>query len=498
MSNKKKLAAARVSTLPVRVLTQSREPHTVRSWIIFGLTMAALVVPAVIMFLDISRLGVGICAMVMMLSMIFLKIPIAFSMAIPSMFGLFVLRGPELVKGQLATVPYQEVASWSLSVIPLFMMMGLFMWRAGLTATIFDAARNVVGWMPGGLAVGTNLAGTGLGAVSGSAIGTTYAIARSAIPEMLKAGYSKHLAIGSVIVAGLPGQLIPPSVMMVIYAGIAETPVGPQLLAGVGPGLLVSGMFTIALLVFAWKTAPNHGRSKVTVTARERLMSVVRAWPVPVIILVIIVGMFSGVFTATEAAAFAAFLSLIVAFIWKRKGGAWRAVSEAAVSTISSVGAIFLLLVGVSMLSQMFTLTGISQSFANLVLAMDLNRTGFLLLMMVVYLILGTFMEPLAMMMLTIPVLMPTLVAFDISLLWYGAFSVLMAEIAIVTPPVGILSFIIHKITMEPDVNQGHNISLNDVFKSAWYMVPIAVLVAVVLIFFPAISTWLPDLGAAK
>jgi C4-dicarboxylate transporter, DctM subunit len=224
-------------------------------------------------------------------------------------------------------------------------------------------------------------------------------------------------------------------------------------------------------------------------------MSVLRIWPLPVIVGVIVIGMFSGLFTATEAAAFAVLVAMLVTFIWKRKGGTWRAIAEASVSTIASVGAIFLLLVAVALLSAMFTLTGISEAFAGMVEAANLDRIGFLLVMLVVYLVLGTFMEPLAMMVLTIPILMPTLEMLDISLLWYGAFAVLMGEIAIVSPPVGILSFIIHQMAQEPEVNQGQKITLNDVFAAAFWMLPVAVLVSVILIFFPEISTWLPNLG---
>ena len=467
-----------------------------RSWLVFAITMAVIAGAAVGMFLPVPREVVGILAMVLLLGLLFLKLPIAFAMIIPSLLGMYVLRGEALVWGQLGSVPYSEVASWSLSVIPLFVLMGLLMWRSGLSANIFDAAQKVLGRVPGGLAVGTNLAGTGLAAVSGSTVGTTYALARSSIPEMLKAGYDKRIAVGAVMVAGLPGQLIPPSILLVVYAGIAETPVGPQLLAGVGPGVLVSLCFSIAIMGLAWKLSPG-GRVARKVPINDQLKSLLGIWPLPVIVLVIVVGMFSGVFTATEAAAFSALVAMVITFIWKRKGGAWQAISQASIATIASVGSIFLLLVAVALLSQMFTLTGISEAFAQVVQDANFNRIGFLLVMLGVYLVLGAFMEPLSMMVLTIPILMPTLEVLDISLLWYGVFAVLMGELAVVTPPVGILSFILYQITKEPEVNQGQKIYLNDIFAAALWLLPVAVLVAVILIFFPEIATWLPDMSAA-
>jgi tripartite ATP-independent transporter DctM subunit len=468
------------------------------NWIAFTITMVVLVGSTIAMFMPLVPEAIGVAAIILMLGLIFLRMPIAFAMLLPALLGMYALRGERLVESTMTTLAFGQIANWTLSVVPMFILMGLLLWRAGLTESLYRAGRHWLGWLPGGLAVGTNLAGAGLAAVSGSSVGTTYALARIGIPEMLKAGYDKRLAVGAVIVAGLPGQLIPPSIMLVIYAGIAEVPIGPQLLAGVGPGILVAILFTVMIVGFALKWAPAETEEMraeaARITTKDRLRSALNTWPVPLIMGVIIFGMFSGVFTATEAGAVAALFSLVIAVIWQRKN-ALRAIADASVGTVSSVGAIFLMLVGVEALSRMFTLTGISTGFAELVEHMDLGRVSFLLLMMVVYIILGTFMEPLPMMVLTIPVLMPTLVSLDISLLWYGVFAVFMGELAVVTPPVGILAFIIHQITKEPEVNQGQKITLNDVFNACWWFMPMAIIVTVVLIFFPEIATWLPSLS---
>lgn len=472
------------------------------SWVVFAITMVVVVGSTVAMFLPLVPEAIGLAAIVLMLCLIFLRLPVALAMIVPAFLGMYALRGELLVESMFRTLPYGQVTEWTLSVVPMFILMGLLLWRAGLTESLYVAGRRWLGWMPGGLAVGTNLAGAGLASVSGSSVGTAYALARIGIPEMLKAGYDKRLAIGAVIVAGLPGQLIPPSLMLVIYAGIAEVPIGPQLLAGIGPGILVAVLFTVMIVIFAKRWAPTvameQAQEGVQVTWGDRFRSLAKVWPVPLIIMVIVGGMFSGTFTATEAGAAAAVMSLLITFVWKWGKGPFRAIADASVATVSSVGAIFLMLIGVEALARMFTLTGISTGFAELVEAMDLNRVAFLLMMMVVYIILGTFMEPLTMMVLTIPILMPTLESLEISLLWYGAFAVLMGELAVVTPPVGILAFIIHQITKEPEVNQGQDIRLNDVFKACWWFMPMAILVTVILIFFPEISTWIPDMASGN
>lgn len=478
--------------------TEAAPRDSKRAWATLSITLAVIVVCTIGLFLPFKPQVLGCLACVLMLALIFLRMPVGLAMIVPALLGMYALRGQLLVESTLSTLPFQQVASWTLSVIPMFVLMGLLLWRAGLTESIYVAGKHWLSWLPGGLAVGTNIAGAGLASVSGSSVGTTYALARIGIPEMLKAGYDKRLAIGSVIVAGLPGQLIPPSIMLVIYAGIAEVPIGPQLLAGIGPGVLVAVLFTVMIVIFAKRWAA-YGVVVETEPSSwsDRFSSLLKVWPVPVLIGVVVIGMFSGTFTATEAGAVAALVAIVITLVWKRGGGAWRAVADAAIGTVSSVGAIFLMLIGVEALSRMFTLTGISTGFAELIEQMDLNRVTFLLLMMVVYIILGTFMEPLPMMVLTIPILMPTLLALDISLLWYGAFAVFMGELAVVTPPVGILAFIIHSIAKEPEVNQGQDISMNDVFNACWWFMPMAILVTVIMIFFPEISTALPDLAAS-
>ncbi|GLZ11456.1 hypothetical protein Acsp04_16910 [Actinomadura sp. NBRC 104425] len=485
-----------------------------RSWIVLVLTAAAVVGSTVALFLPLVPEAIGALACALMLVLIFLRMPVAIAMTIPALLGVHALRGWPLVESTLTTLPYQQVANWTLSVVPMFILMGLLLWRAGLTESLYSVGRMWLGWLPGGLAVGTNLAGAGLASVSGSSVGTTYALARIGIPEMLKAGYDRRLAIGSVVVAGLPGQLIPPSIMLVIYAGIAEVPIGPQLLAGIGPGLLVAALFTVMIVLFARRWAGTGAAAEAAARAasgaalgaasapaatwRDRFVGLVSIWPVPLLIVLIVVGMFSGVFTATEAGAVAALVSLLVTLVWRRGSGAWRAVADAATGTVASVGAIFFMLIGVEALSRMLTLTGISNGFAELVEGLNLNRVSFLLLMTVVYVVLGTFMEPLPMMVLTIPILMPTLKALDISLLWYGVFAVFMGELAVVTPPVGILAFIIYSITKDPQVNQGQSISMNDVFRAVWWFMPMAIIVTLVLIFFPQIATFIPGLASGE
>lgn len=485
--------------LPGFVPDPRRRP--LASWLSLTVTMILLIGSTVALFLPLVPQAIGGAACVMMLCLIFLRVPIAIAMILPSLIALYSLRGFLVVESMLTTLAFRQVSSWTLSVVPMFILMGLLLWRAGLTESIFTACRHWVGWMPGGLAVGTNLAGTGLASVSGSTLGTTYAISRMGIPEMLKAGYNKRYAMVAIVGAGLGGQLIPPSLLLVIYAGIAEVPVGPQLLAGIGPGILIAVMVTIMLIVTAalWPrlTVPEGATGDIEpVTWKDRFGSLMRVWPVPVLVALIVWGMFSGVFTATEAGAAAALFALVIALIWKRKDNPFGVVKEAAVGTIASVGAIFLILIGAGALAQMLALSELSPGFARFMESADLSRVQFLLLMMVIYLVLGMFMDTLTMMVLTVPVLLPTLATLEISPIWFGVFVVFMGELGMVTPPIGILSFIIHSIAKEPDVNHGQQVDLKDVFVAVGWVMPLAILVTILLILFPDLVTYIPDMAA--
>jgi C4-dicarboxylate transporter, DctM subunit len=474
-----------------------RRRRPTRSWVLLAIMVAFNVGCVVALMTPMTREGVGLASIGLMLGLIFLRMPVAIAIFFAGLLGLWALRDWKLVESTLATITMSVVDDWTLSVIPMFVLMGFLLWKAGLTDKLFAAGKQWLGWLPGGLAVGTNVAGAGLAAVSGSSVGMTYALTRMSMPEMLKAGYHPRLAIGAIMVAGLPGQLIPPSIMLVIYAGIAEVPVGPQLVAGVLPGILVATMFTLLIVGLAIaRPSLVGGRGRrlqdAAVPWSERFRSLGGTWPIPLVIAVIVVAMFSGVFTATEAGAAAAGLALIIAVVSMRKSRTrWAELRGAAVATVSSIGAIFFMLVGVAVLSRLLSLTGISNGFADFINHLQLDKVEFLIMMTVVYLILGTFMEPLPIMVLTVPILLPTLASLDISLLWFGVFAVFMGEIAILTPPVGILSFIIHTLLRDPSVSNGQKISIGEVFRSVLWFLPMALAVVAILIAFPDLATFL-------
>ncbi len=448
---------------------------------------------------DAGREVKGGLALALMLVLVLMRIPVGISMMLAGLLGIQGVAGAAAVTNTLQTILFRSVASWPLTVLPMFILMGILLWRSGATGRIYDAARVWTGRVPGGLAVTTNLAGAGLAAVSGSTLGITYALGRLGIPEMLRSGYDPRFAAGAVLMAGTGGQLMPPSILMVIYAGVVGTPVGQQLLAGVGPGILLPIGFGITIVLMATlrpELAPRGPR--ITLTMRERMSTTIGAWPIVAVIGIVFGGIFSGVFTATEAGAYGAALAVIITFLFAGPRDGARLFRSGLVETASATAGILLLIAGAGVITRMLTLSGLSRTLATYLEGLTLGRVQFLLLLVLMYLLLGMAIDPMTMVILTVPLLLPALQALDISLLWFGAFIVLLGELAIVTPPVGMLSFVVHKIISDPEVSEGRNVSLVDVFQSVLWFMPPAVIVLVLMIVFPEIVTWLPELSSAR
>lgn len=487
-------------------LTLSHGPATIRRMsrgkpvnrFNFGsfLLIAALVVG---MFAADSSVIAGLAVVSLMVLLIFLGLSVALALIIPSLLGVWAIASLTAATNVMAAVPYTAVSNWSMSVLPMFIFMGMLLNYSGMARSIYHAADVWFRWLPGGIGIGTTAAGAGLSSVSGSSIGMTYTLGRAGIPEMLRAGYDKRMAIGTVIVAGLPGSLIPPSILLLVYAGIAKVPVGEQLLAGVMPGALIAvtfGVFIFALSLIVPRLVGRHGAdaSPKAATWRERFQSLRGTWGIPLILIVLIGGMFSGAFTPTEAGAFAALIALLLCLWYARNDGPLRALGRATIGTVSATGAIFFLLIGAEFLTRVLALTGISTSVMENIVSLGLTPVQFLIVLVPLYLVMGMFFDTLSMMFLTVPVLLPTFAEMGIDPIWFGVFIVLLGELGMITPPVGVIAYVLHALAQDPDVNLGQTITLKDVFTPLLWFFPILLLFLVAMILIPDIATWLPSL----
>ena len=477
---------------------EGRRRSAIPTAIFIVAVLVALAAVGAMLFGDMPKQATGALVVLLSIVLLLMGIPVGVAMLGAAVVGLYALSGSRVVMSTMRSVAYDSADSWSYSVIPMFILMGMLLWKSGLTSTAFEAARRWFGWLPGGLGVATTFAGATLAASSGSTIGITYALGRVSIPEMLKSGYKPQLAVGSVAAAGTLGQIIPPSLLLVVYAGAASVPVGQQLLAGVVPGIMLALAFALMIVMHATldpALAPRVDMS--TITWRMRLQSLVGVVPIMVVVFIVVGGLFAGVFTATESGVFGMLAALVFGVAHQLRLGAsmgsiCRMLRDSAGGTLTGTASVFLLILGVEVLTRAMALSQVPNSLAVLIVELGLGRVELLLILILVYLVLGMFMDTLAMMLLTIPVLLAPLAAVGVDPLWFGVFLVVMAEIGLLTPPLGILSFIVHRIASDPAANLGRSISLATVFKGVAPFAITALLVLVLLILFPDIVTWLP------
>ncbi|WP_127817922.1 TRAP transporter large permease [Microbacterium sp. CPCC 204701] len=444
----------------------------------------------VLMFTVESGIVVGALAFVLLLWLMFLRIPVGLTLGIVGVLGIFILAGGNAASSMLRGSAWTSSASWTLSVIPMFIFMGMIMERSGLGSTVFGAVRALVGRTPAGLAVSTNFAGAAMGAASGSTLGIVYALGRTGIPEMVKAGYDRRFAAGAVLMAGTGGQLIPPSILLVIYAGIAQVPVGQQLMAGVVPGVLIHVAFAFMMVVMVLvrpSLAPRRDGEKLPIG--RRLGAIVGLWPVIVLIAVVLGGLYAGVFTPTEAGAFGALAALVMVGLTKGLKVLGRAVLPAVRDTVIATGGIFLIIIGGDMFGRFMTVTGIPRAFTTWLEDVGAGPVVFMIFVLVLYLLLGTFMDPVPMMLVTVPILLPVAMSVGVNPLIFGVFVVLLGELAVLTPPVGVLVFVVHRIAREAKVPM----TLSEVNQGAAWFYPVTILFALLLILFPDLFLWLPE-----
>ena len=473
------------------------------NWVVLALVAMTVVgISYTILQVSIPSEAKGGLACLLMLILLLIKVPVAVAMGLSGGLGILALGGSTALTNTLGDLPYDATASFTLSVLPMFIFMGIMLWRSGVTSELYLAARHWVGWLPGGLSVTTTVAGAGLASASGSTIGITYALGRIGIPEMLRAGYDRRLAIGSVMVAGTIGQLIPPSIYAVVFAGFAEIAVGPQLLAGILPGILLKLVYALLIIGFVLmrpQLVSKRGREVIgSSTWRDRWEGLASIWVLPALIVLVIGGLYLGVFTATEAGAVGSLGAVVIAAARLGFKDFVKGVVDALRDTVASVGSILFLLMGAAILNRLLALSGAARWFADVIEGAGLGRVGFICMLVLIYLVLGMFMEPISMMLLTVPVLLPVAIAVGIEPMWYGVFFILMAEISILTPPVGILVFITHRLAQDPEVRGDTQITLWDVFQGALWFVPGALFVVALITAFPAIVDFIPNLGAAK
>jgi len=412
-----------------------------------------------------------------------LRVPLAFSMGLVGLFGIGMTIGWPAAFASTAQVVYETGFAYTLSVIPLFILMGNFVARAGLAHELFHAAYTFIGHRRGGLAHATIAACAGFGAICGSSIATAATMSKVAYPSMKKLGYSDALSTGVIAAGGTLGIMIPPSTIMVIYGIITETHIGKLFAAGVIPGILTAILMMVAVVVMTSRD-PEHAPAGEQFTWAERMRALSGIWGVLLLVIIVLGGIYGGVFTATEGAGMGAMGAFL--FALARRTLSVKAVYQVLVESARTTAMLFTLLISATIFANFINYTTMPTDLKDWITHLGLSPIMIVGAMMLIYVILGTVMEELTMVLLTIPLFFPIVVQLGFDPVWFGVLIVMVIQIGLISPPVGMNLFVLN--TLLP------NVSLGTIFRGVWPLVLVLVITLGILLAFPALSLWLPSM----
>jgi len=412
-----------------------------------------------------------------------LRMPLAFAMGLVGFGGIALTRGLHPALASTAQVVYETGFAYTLSVIPLFILMGNFVARAGLAHELFQAAYAFIGHLRGGLAHATVAACAGFGAICGSSIATAATMSKVAYPSMRKLGYSASLSTGVMAAGGTLGIMIPPSTIMVIYGIITETSIAKLFAAGVIPGLLTASALMIGISVITSRD-PEHAPPGEHTTWPDRWRALRGIWGVALLVIVVLGGIYGGLFTATEGAGFGAAGAFLFALARRRL--TWTILYQVLVESARTTAMLFTLLIAATLFANFVNFTTMPYDLKDWITHLGLSPTIIIAAMMLIYVVLGTVMEELTMVLLTIPLFFPIVTALGFDPVWFGVLIVMIVQIGLISPPVGMNLFVINALLPE--------VGLRQIFRGCWPFVLIMIMMLGLLIAFPQLSLWLPSL----
>jgi tripartite ATP-independent transporter DctM subunit len=425
---------------------------------------------------------IGVAAIAGLLALIFARVPVAVALGVSGLLGYAAVDGWPKALNMAGTVPFQLASAYSLSVIPLFILMGAVASRGNMASELFHAANAAFAGLRGALANATIGACALFGAISGSSIATAATFSRVAIPEMRKRGYDPAFAAGSVACAGTLDVLIPPSVLTAIYAIAAEQSLPRLYAAALLPGTLLAGLYVLTVIGVA-RIRPVWVPKVPGMGLAARLRAAVGMWKLGVLFALAVFGIYLGWFSPTEAAAVASFAAVIIAFATRAMN--WRGLVAAVLETVFTSAAIFFIIVGAFIFSRFVVLTQFPADLAAAVKAAGLSPIWVLVAVMALYLLLGTFLDEVSTILITVPVTLPLVVGIGYDGIWFGIFVTVMCTIGLISPPTGMTVFVIQ--AQHPDIPVGR-IYLGTLPFLAADFVLVAILIA-----WPPVATWLPQ-----
>ena len=424
---------------------------------------------------------IGAIGVLALFAMLLLRVPVWIALTLVGFIGNSIMSGTVPTFALAGTVPFDVGSAYTLSVVPLFVLMGEVASETGLSADLFKAARVMLAGVRGGLAVGALAASACFGAVCGSSVATAATMTRIALPEMRRAGYDAGLASGALAAGGSLGILIPPSIILVIYAAIAEQSVPRLFAAGLVPGLVLTALYMMVAVAVA-NLRKNYAPAGESATWRERLAAIKGPWQFLVLFLVTIGGIYAGVFSPTEAASVGAFGAIVIGFAGRRLSIA--DLLKSIENTVVICGVLFVIVFGANLFSFFMVQTQLPNLLAQGAHALNLSGPAVMTLVIAAYIAFGCFLEGIGMVLITVPVFLPLVKQFGYDPVWFGVIVVIVVEVGLIHPPVGLNLFVIQ--AHAPDIK------ITSIYRG---VVPflVAPLILIVLMFlFPQIALWLP------
>ena len=425
---------------------------------------------------------IGLAGIVALFALFILRMPVGLSMLTVGFLGTVAIRGWTHALPSLSSETFAIASFYQLTIIPMFVLMGNIAGASGMGRDLYNAAYAWVGHIRGGLASATVIACAFFASLCGSAAASAVTMGRVALPEMKRFKYDDALATGTVASGGTMGFIFPPSAGLVIYGLLTEQAIGRLFLAGVIPGLILTVLFLITIQIVTWRR-PSAGPAGPRASMTDRMATLRQSVPILLVIIATIGGMYVGLFTPIEASGFGASLTLLVALLRRKLN--WPVLKAIVLQTMRTSATIFLILMGAYVFIPFMTLSQLPEIVVGFLLGFDLGTTVTLIVIIVTYLLLGTFMEDISMLILTLPIVMPVLKALGVDMIWFGVVAVLIIQMGILSPPVGLNVFIVKGIV--PDV------PMYTIFRGIWPFWYAMGILIVLLLVFPQLALFLPN-----
>jgi tripartite ATP-independent transporter DctM subunit len=415
------------------------------------------------------------------LALAFLRVPMAFAMGLVGFVGFAYKVNFSAAAAMIGQTTYETGLAYTLSVIPLFILMGNFVVRARMSEELYHAAYTFLGHRRGGLAMSTIIASAAFGSICGSSIATAATFAKVAYPSMRRFGYKESLAAGAIAAGGTLGILIPPSVIMVIYGIMTESNIGKVFVAGILPGIVATILLCLAVLWITWRD-PLAGPPGEPSPWRERLAALKRVWPVALLFVLVIGGIYGGVFTATEGAGIGAGGAFV--FALARRALDWRVLADVLIESARTTSMLFMILIGALIFANFINYTTMPADLKGFVTRFEVHPIAVVVAICAIYVVLGTAMEELSMILLTVPLFFPVVTGLGFDPLWFGIIVVIVVQIGLISPPVGMNIFVVKSLL--------RHLTIGTVFRGVTPFTVAQIVLLAIVVAFPALATYLP------